>query len=169
MAEAIRVEEGIVVGPARLEAAYRALHDPALRWAGAITRDSDAAEDVVQDAFVRVFSKLRPVRDCDLEFYVRRAVVNMAISWVRSEDRRRGRERRAAAGVHGLAPSSDGDGELWLRVQRLPRRQFTVIALRYWLDLTETETARLMGCRPGTVKSLSFHAITTLRSELGDA
>lgn len=148
------------------EDAYRALHLRALRWAAAITRDEDAAQDVVQDAFIHVFSRVRVLRDSGaLEFYVRRAVVNAALSRARSDGRRRAREARAAA--DRPAPS-DVDSELWLRVTRLPRRQFAAIALRYWVDLTEADTARMMRCRPGTVKSLTSQALSTLRAELGN-
>jgi RNA polymerase sigma factor (sigma-70 family) len=170
MAEAVRVEGGVVASPAGLEAVYTLLHGRALHWAAAVTRDAEAAEDVVQEAFIRVFSKVRPLSQDRIELYLRRAVVNAAISWVRSEARRGARERRSASAAPTTEePTIDGDTDLWLRVQRLPRRQFMVIALRYWMDLSEAETARIMGCRPGTVKSVSGHALGRLRSELNGA
>jgi RNA polymerase sigma factor (sigma-70 family) len=56
--------------------------------------------------------------------------------------------------------------ELLGLVDRLPFRQRTVLVARYWLDLPESEIAALVGCRPGTVKSLASRALTTLRKEL---
>ena len=151
-----------------LTSTYLALHGEAVEWAVRITRDRAMAEDVVQDAFVQVFSRLRiPLGDDAVRPYVRRAVINAALSRLRSERRRRSREVRASD-----RPWADvdpgADHELWELVQRLPRRQFAVIALRYWLDQSEAETARLLRCRVGTVKSLAARAVATLRKELGD-
>lgn len=149
-----------------LTATYLALHAEALLWALRITRDRDVAEDVVQDAFVQVFSRVRVPPDDDvLRPYVRRAVINAALSRLRAERRRLAREVRAWSRP---VSSPDSDEQLWELVQLLPRRQFTVVALRYWLDQTEVETARLMRCRVGTVKSLTARAVSTLRRELDD-
>jgi RNA polymerase sigma factor (sigma-70 family) len=146
---------------------YLALRGEAVEWAVRITRDRAMAEDVVQDAFVQVFSRIRtPTGDDTVRPYMRRAVINAALSRLRSERRRRSREVRAAGPWGEIDP--DADDELWELVQRLPRRQFAVIALRYWLDQTEAETARLLRCRVGTVKSLAARAVATLRKELAD-
>jgi RNA polymerase sigma factor (sigma-70 family) len=151
-----------------LTSTYLALHGEAVEWAVRITRDRAMAEDVVQDAFVQVFSRLRtPLGDDAVRRYVRRAVVNAALSRLRSERRRRSREVRASDETWGEAEAG-ADHELWELVQRLPRRQFAVIALRYWLDQSEAETAQLLRCRVGTVKSLAARAVATLRKEIGD-
>jgi RNA polymerase sigma factor (sigma-70 family) len=144
---------------------YLALRGEAVEWAVRITRDR--AEDVVQDAFVQVFSRLRTLTGRDtVRPYMRRAVINAALSRLRSERRRRSREVRASEPWGEIDP--DADDELWELVQRLPRRQFAVIALRHWLDQTEAETARRLRCRVGTVKSLAARAVATLRKELAD-
>ena len=53
-------------------------------------------------------------------------------------------------------------------VDGLPYRQRAVLVLRYWLDLSEDQIASHLGCRNGTVKSLSARALGRLREELGD-
>lgn len=156
-----------LVGWSRWEATYDALHDDAVGWAVRITRDRSIAEDVVQDAFLQVFGRVRPLpSDEAVARYLRRAVVNAAFARLRADRRRGLREERAWAPPRPEAV--DVDSTLWELVRALPRRQFTVLALRYWLDQTEAETARLMRCRVGTVKSLSARAVATLRKELPD-
>ena len=53
--------------------------------------------------------------------------------------------------------------DLWNAMERLPRRQRAVVVLRYFEDLTEVETARLLGCTVGTVKSQMSKALAKLR------
>jgi RNA polymerase sigma factor (sigma-70 family) len=60
-------------------------------------------------------------------------------------------------------------GGIEQRVRALPPRQRAVIVLRYYLDLSEAETAETLGCAIGTVKSQAARALTTLRAHLGPA
>ena len=163
------VEAAPVVRWDRLEATYFALHREAIEWAIRVTRDQATAEDVVQEAFLKVFGRVRPLpADEAVRRYLRRAVVNTAFTRLRAERRRIGRETRSwRPEIESNDPQADS--ALWELVQHLPKRQFTVIALRYWLDQSEAETARLMRCRIGTVKSLTACAMATLRTELGHA
>lgn len=140
------------------------LHDEAIAWAVRLTRDRSAAEDVVQEAFLNVFSRVRALPDDEAtRRYLSRAVTNAALSRLRSEHRRHAREASASN-----LPSSavEVDEELWQLVQRLPKRLLTALMYRFWLDQSEVETARLMRCRVGTVKSLTSRAISTLRNEV---
>lgn len=57
---------------------------------------------------------------------------------------------------------------MWPLLQRLPTKQRAVLVLRYYEDLSEREIANVMGCRPGTVKSLASRALEALRKELAD-
>jgi RNA polymerase sigma factor (sigma-70 family) len=65
--------------------------------------------------------------------------------------------------VGDTAAASDTGHDLWEAMVRLPRRQRAVLVLRYFEDLTEAETARLLGCSVGTVKSQMSKALAKLR------
>jgi RNA polymerase sigma factor (sigma-70 family) len=99
----------------------------------------------------------------DPEAYVRRILVTTYASWWR----RKWRDERPTedAGAAQPAPGADPDAEhdLWQAMARLPRRQRAVVVLRYVEDLTEAETASLLGCSVGTVKSQTARALTKLR------
>jgi RNA polymerase sigma factor (sigma-70 family) len=56
--------------------------------------------------------------------------------------------------------------ETWVAVCRLPFRQRAVLALRFYEDMSEAEIARVLGCRPGTVKSGLHRGLSRLREEL---
>lgn len=62
--------------------------------------------------------------------------------------------------------TDDEDRDLLDVVDRLPYRQKAVVVCRYYLDLSETQIAEALGCRPGTVKSLASRALATMRKEL---
>jgi RNA polymerase sigma factor (sigma-70 family) len=67
------------------------------------------------------------------------------------------------------AEPPDSDGELWQLLRTLPPAQRTVLALRYYLDMSEAQIAATLGCSVGTVKSNSSRAIAKLRAALSDA
>ena len=146
---------------------YR-LHAPdAARLAYLLTGDRVAAEDIVQEAFVRLFGRFRDLRNPDsFQWYLRRTVVNL----VRSQFRRRKVERaylqREGAAPAEPAPDFGARGEMWEVLQSLPERNRTAIVLRYYEDLSEARTAEVMGCPVGTVKSLVSRGIERLRGEM---
>lgn len=152
------------------ERAYLDHYADALRWATALMADRERAADVVHESFVRIFGKTRPLRDPDaFAFYLRKTMVRVATSRWRSEHR----DERRSAHVAALGPPPvelpvDVDPELLSAVRQLPGRQRAVVVLRYWLDWSERDIAEALGCRPGTVKSLSSRALSTLRMELSD-
>lgn len=125
-----------------------------------------AADDIAQDALLRVGPKLSRVRNPSA--YLNMTVVNLARNWHRGQRRREARERQdlRLVSATGSLDADDRHDELLALVDRLPFRQRTVLVARYWLDLPESEIADLVGCRPGTVKSLSSRALDTLRKEL---
>ena len=137
-----------------------------VRLAYGLTGDQGHAEDVAQAAFARAYASWpRVQRSGDPDAYVRRIVIN--------ENRNRFRKRRVA---ERLTDSALIDGEwtdatreydersaLVAALQRLGPRQRAVIVLRYWLDLTEHETAAVLNCSVGTVKSQASRALATLR------
>lgn len=141
------------------------------RLAGVLLNDSAAAEEVVQEAFLRTFSGWWRVRHPErAQWYLRTSVVNLC----RSRLRRRGSEGRgnriiwssteagrAAAG--GEASDAPEDSLILLAlVRRLPPRQREAVVLRYYEDLSEAEIARILGCAVGTVKSQLAKARATL-------
>ncbi|MFT3852272.1 MAG: sigma-70 family RNA polymerase sigma factor [Ilumatobacteraceae bacterium] len=135
----------------------------AAQLAHLLTGSNEVAEDLAQDAMLKVRDRDDQLSNRDA--YLRVVIVNLARNWHRSRQRRLLRDRRAAT-PDAAAEAHEYAGMLAV-VDRLPFRQRTVIVARYWLDLPESEIAELVGCRPGTVKSLASRAMDTLRRELG--
>src|SRR5262245_29395307 len=140
------------------------------RLAYLLTGDRELAEDLVQDAFVKLAGRFIHVRDPGgLHAYLRVTVVNLATS----HHRRRAVERRFAERESGreqtTTPSdlSDRD-QLQRALLSLPERQRTAIVLRYYEDLDVAQTASVMRCSEGTVKALSSRGIARLRPLIGD-
>ncbi|MEV4761527.1 SigE family RNA polymerase sigma factor [Micromonospora chokoriensis] len=132
------------------------------RLAYLLTGDRHHAEDLVQVALARV--AVRWERVADPHAYLRRVLCTQAASWWRW---RRARPPERLDGVVPERPDPGDDAEvrlvLWTALARLTVRQRAVLVLRYYEDRTETETAALLGCRVGTVKSQARHALRRLR------
>jgi RNA polymerase sigma factor (sigma-70 family) len=98
--------------------------------------------------------------------YARRAIVNLYLNGLR----RRTRELLTALLPEPtLRESTDRVADrsvLWPALRDLPARTRAVIVARYWLDLSEAETARLLGCSVGTVKSTASRGLARLRAAL---
>jgi RNA polymerase sigma-70 factor (sigma-E family) len=133
-----------------------------LRFGRALTGDEHRGADLVQDALERTLPQWGRIESPNPEDYVRRIMVNRNISIWRSLRREHLTDEPPAASFR----DSVADLALWAAVRRLPPRQRTVIALRYMADQTEAQTASLMGCSVGAVKSQSFTAMQTLRTLL---
>lgn len=159
------------MSPTDLAALY-AEHGPRARnLAYLLTGDSQLAQDLVQDCFVTLAGRVRPVDDP--ASYLRRMVVNASHS-----HHRRLRVRRDKARAEALVVGSDQDvaadgSEQWAERQRLldaldrlPARQRSAVVLRHWLDLSEQESADVLGCSVGTVKSLASRGRAALRQTL---
>ena len=149
---------------------YRRHAGDAARLAYLVTGDRALAEDIVQEAFVRLYGRFRDLRNPDaFEFYLRRTVVNLA----RSHFRHRKVERNYVAGPGQPPPRTSAElpdvgvrDELWTALQSLPERQRTAIVLRFYEDLSEATTAEVMRCPIGTVKSLVSRGLERLRVTL---
>lgn len=138
----------------------------AIRLAYLMTGDRQLAEDLVQDAFVKLAGRLRHLRDPEaFDAYLRRTVVNLAHSHFRHQRVARAYLERAAAEPRATQepPGADRRDELWAGLQRLPLRQRTAIVLRIYEDLPEQRVAEILGCRPGTVRSLLSRGLAELR------
>src|SRR3954451_374622 len=124
------------------------------RTAYLVIGDHQLAQDLLQEALVRVYvawPRLRDVTRADA--YTRRVIVTTAISWRR---RRSFHERPTDRPGEPLA-RDDTDAvlahdDLWIELRRLPPRQRAAVVLRFCEDLSEAQTAELMDCSAGTVK-----------------
>jgi RNA polymerase sigma-70 factor (sigma-E family) len=154
---------------AAFEEFARVYGDCLVRLSFALCGDRGAAEDAVQEALTGVY--LRWGRLDDPLPYARRAVVNAAHDQWRRLSRRQRRERAAASGPLGppvLLDDVVADRDrLMGALRRLPYGQRAVIVLRYWHQLSEQETAQVLGNSAGTVKSQASRALARLREELG--
>ena len=131
---------------------------PMVRLAHVIIGSNELAEDVVQEAFVRLHQRWVDVKNPP--GFLRTVVTNLC----RNEIRRSRLGRRSSPTVTSIHdPELD---ETWAAVCRLPFRQRAVLALRYYLDLPEAEIAQILDCRLGTVKSAHHRGIAKLREEL---
>ena len=141
---------------------YREAYPGAVRLAWLLTHDHAAAEDVVQDAFVRVRPRLASVEHRTA--YLRTAIVNGCRDRARSAGRADAGWRRLR--VVTDVSSTDKPSELLDAIGHLPYKQRAVLVLRYWADLREEEIAEIVGVRPATVRSITARALDQLRKEL---
>jgi len=143
-----------------------------LRLAVLFLGDVPAAEDVVQEAFIRVHGALRSRRIEDPVAYLRQTVVNLS----RSDLRRRLIARKHAPRAMTEAASAEDEAhsalaryEVIRALRSIPARQREAVVLRYWADLPEGEVARLMGVSVGTVKGYTSRALARLGQLLGES
>jgi RNA polymerase sigma-70 factor (sigma-E family) len=151
----------------RLEELFRTHAPEATRLAYLLTGERALAEDLVQDAFVKLLGRFRDLRNPDaFWWYLRRTIVNLA----RSQFRRRKVERAWLARQRALeaAPAPDlGERDRMRRaLMTLRPEQRAAIVLRYYEDLTEADTAEALGIPIGTVKSTVSRGMDRLREEL---
>jgi RNA polymerase sigma-70 factor (sigma-E family) len=133
---------------------------PALvRTAYLLCGDMHLAEDLVQTALVKAVGHWRRIGDHP-EPWLRKVIVNDHISRWR---RHKGREHLTVVVPERQADGAERDLDLWAALARLAPRQRAVVVLRYYEDLTEAETARVLGIGVGTVKSQHRDAIARLR------
>jgi RNA polymerase sigma-70 factor (sigma-E family) len=131
----------------------------------ALTGDRADAEDLLQTALERLLRHRRDITGT--EAYLRRTLYNLAADgW-----RRQGAWRRKLAVIGASDPAGEADvmaavdlRDALMRVLRmLPPQQRTVIVLRYWEQLSEAETATVLGCSEGTVKSAASRGLQRMR------
>lgn len=142
-----------------------------LRTAYLIVGDHQLAQDLLQEALIKTFMAWPRMRDHErVEAYVRKTIVTTSISWRR---RRSFHERpsdllpegAAADQVEGMATHQI----LVAHLRGLPPRQRAAIVLRFYEDLSVAQTAEVMGCSPGSVKSHVSLGLGKLRQRLGPA
>lgn len=166
----VDVAAGDAVSSGGIAGLYVAHMPAAIRLALVLTGSVDEAEDLAQEAFIRAAGRFAGIRDREcFPAYLRRAVINASKMRVR---------RRAVAARHGplvwlrehpTAPSLgiEERDRLARALFTLPERQRAALALRFYCDLSEAETADILGCRRGTVKSLVSRGVEAMRVALG--
>ena len=146
--------------------AYLHARQPSLlRTAYLLTGDRHTAEDLVQTALAKLYLAWDKVRERDsVDGYVRRILVNEHNSlWRRGWKKREyATETMPEAQAHD-AYDEGVSGALWEVVQSLPKKARAVVVLRYYEELSEAETAAILGISVGTVKSQTSRALATLR------
>ena len=154
---------------AELELLYDEHYVRLVRLAVLLLRDVGRAEEVVQDSFVAVYQRWDRLGVLDVPAYLRQTVVNRSRSVLR---------HLKVVAQHQSETPMDGPGadhHLLLGVRRkavidamaeLPRRQREVLALRYYLDLSEREIAETLGISQGAVKSHASRGAASLRRHL---
>lgn len=154
---------------AELVELYHEHYRELLRMALLLVDDRSAAEDVVQDAFTRVFDSRACLRDREKALaYLRQTVLNRARSLLRR--RQVSKRYRHRLVQRDPAPDESVRGVdrtvLAEAIARLPRRQREAVVLRYYADFSEAYTAEMMKVTPGAVKAYCSRGVARLSSLL---
>jgi len=151
------------------EAFVGARWSPMVGTAYLVTADRGVAEDCVQEALVRLHRRWRRVQVEGRVAYANRAVINAALSWRR---RRRLTEVPLSPDDHTPVQEAEDaagfDPRLLAALWSLPPRARATVVLRFVEDRSEAETAEILGCSTGTVKSASSRGLARLREALQD-
>lgn len=161
---------------AELLALYEHEFRPAARLAYLLCGDTQLADDIAHDAFVRMWERWERVDDPTKRgAYLRATVVNLAKSSHRRAATARKHQGAPALTLVGDARSSEDEAlshmsrpDVMAALNLLPVRQRTVIVLRHWLRMTEGEIAEAMGCSVGSVRTHTARANKALAARLGD-
>jgi RNA polymerase sigma-70 factor (sigma-E family) len=155
--------------PRGLAALYERHAPDAVRLAYLLTGDRTLAQVLVQEAFARLVGRLAHLRTREgFDGYLRRTIVNLS----RDHFRRRKLERSYLARQASLrAPSTTvepdvaGHEAMRAALMALPARQRAAIVLRFYEDMTDRQVSEVLGCRPGTVRSLISRGVQSLRAD----
>ena len=138
------------------------------RTAFLLTGDWYVAEDLVQEAMAKTAQHWSRIERFDHpDAYVRRVLVNAAYArWRRRHHRETSTEHLPDPGVSDGSQDRAVEADLLAAVRALPPRQRAAVVLRYFEQLSESETAVAMGCSAGTVKSSTHRGLASLRTFL---
>lgn len=125
-----------------------------------LTHDRGRAEDLLQTSLAKLWLAWSRVDEPDA--YVRKVMMTTYASWWRRKWRG---ERPAETLPETPTVVAQRDPDMWSALARLPRGQRAVLVLRFYEDLTEAETARVLDCSVGTVKSQSARGLAKLRAD----
>ena len=148
---------------ASFEELYAAHAPEARRVAFLLVGDRTQAEDIAQEAFIRVLGRFADLRKPEaFRTYLMRTVVSLS----KNHFRRRSVERRHAQTDRPPVPSSlDRDDDLFDALKQLPERQRAALVLRYCEDLSEHQTAEILNTSTKAVKSLVTRGLAAMREE----
>lgn len=139
------------------------------RFAYILTGDRRLAEELVQEAFIRVIARFQDRRDpSSLQAYLRRTMVNLSRSRARRLRVERSyiqEERHRVRAAITEFPDVEVHESLWQSLLRLPRRPRAAVFLRYYCDMSDAQIAEILGCSQGAVKSLVLRGMKKLRAE----
>ncbi len=142
--------------------------DGLLRYASVLTGDRELARDLVQDVLFKAYRRWSLVSAADHpRAYVRTMLTRVYLSW------RRSWTVRNVVLAYDDLPDGPPTGDhahtiaerdaVWQRLGALPRRQRSVLVLRYYERLTDAEIADVLGCSAVTVRGYAARALATLR------
>jgi RNA polymerase sigma-70 factor (sigma-E family) len=144
------------------EEVFPVLIRDAYRVAYRLLGDRTEAEDVAQEACARTYSKWGSVRD-HAEPWCVRVASNLALDLLRARTRAIKRNERIKTNEIVMTPMLDERLDLYAALEKLPRRQRETVVLRYLGDLSEAQTADLIGCSVGSVKTHASRGLAALK------
>jgi RNA polymerase sigma-70 factor (sigma-E family) len=153
-------------GSAGLAELYVAHAQGAMRLAYMLTGHRELAEDLVQDAFVKLAGRFVHLRRPEaFDAYLRRMIVNEFLSHLRRRKLERAHlERERSEVLRPMTPADPGErDEMWQALLQLPERQRAALVLRYYEDLSEQDAAAVLRCSRPALKSLVARGMETLR------
>ncbi len=134
------------------------------RTAFLLCGDWSAADDLVQEALIRVHRRWRRVATGNPDAYARRALTSVYVDQTRRPWRRESPTDVLPERAHHDEVATDGG--LLAALAQVPPRQRAVLVLRFWEDLSIEQTAQALGCSTGNVKSQSARGLARLRELL---
>lgn len=165
--------------PQAFESLFSLYHEDVFRFAYLVVRDASLAQDVVQEAFLKVFRSIGRFQfRSSFKSWLYRVAVNEAISLLRHRKIRenldtstREMEAQASAGARDWQPEeaaleSEERSLLRWAIGQLDPVHRTVVVLKYFHDFSDPEIAAILGCPPGTVKSRLHRARELLRNAM---
>jgi RNA polymerase sigma factor (sigma-70 family) len=151
------------------EPLVRSLGRPAWKYAYVLVHDTDLAQDLVQEAFARVWASANtPSREAEFRRYLYRTIANLAHNYRRQEVRAALHPVTASAPIDPLDEVARRAGDQLVRaaLRCLGAREREAIYLRYYEDLSFAETARIMGAPQVTIRVIVHRALGKLRRQL---
>jgi RNA polymerase sigma-70 factor (sigma-E family) len=160
----VTFEEAAVarVSEPTFEEVFPVLMRDAYRVAYRLLGDRTDAEDIAQEACARTYSRWSSVRD-HAEPWCVRVSSNLALDTLRARARANRRNERIRVNEATPVPAVEARLDLYAALEKLPRRQRETVVLRYLGDLSEAQTADLLGCSPGSVKTHASRGLAALR------